>query len=150
VSTHFLATLLGTKKLSSATMADGKGNLSEIDSRNIIMVKPEDLSEESQKVVEEFQRALQERRKVFEEELNAAEENEMQALLSCFRKDRQGGVMQIQGDDLPSVECKSIEIPEVKLNITHLPLLHLYSTVKRSLIWLIRLLVLLWLIDCER
>jgi hypothetical protein len=132
-------------------MADGKGNLSEIDSRNIIMVKLEDLSEESQKVVEEFQRALQERRKVFEEELNAAEENEMQALLSCFRKDQQGGVMQIQGDDLPSIECKSIEIPEVKLNITHLPLLHLYSTVKRSsLIWLIRLLVLLWLIDCER
>jgi hypothetical protein len=35
-STHFLATPLGTKKLSLATMADGKGNLSEIDSTNII------------------------------------------------------------------------------------------------------------------
>jgi hypothetical protein len=49
-------TPLGTKKLSSTTMADGKGNLSEIDSRNIIMVKLEELPEESQKKVEEFQR----------------------------------------------------------------------------------------------
>jgi hypothetical protein len=45
----------------------------------------------------------------------------MQALLSCFKKDRQGGVTQIQGVILPFVECKSIKIPEVKLNIT-LPL----------------------------
>jgi hypothetical protein len=42
-------------------MADGKGNLSEINSRNIITMKPEELLEESQKVVDEFQRALQER-----------------------------------------------------------------------------------------
>jgi hypothetical protein len=49
---------VGTKKLSSATMADGKGNLSEIDSRNIITVKLEELPEESRKAVEEFQRAL--------------------------------------------------------------------------------------------
>jgi hypothetical protein len=34
---------LGTKKLSSATIADGKGNLSEIDSRNIITVKSNEL-----------------------------------------------------------------------------------------------------------
>jgi hypothetical protein len=39
-------------------MADGKGNLSEIDSRNIITVKPEELPVESQKVAEEFQGAL--------------------------------------------------------------------------------------------
>jgi Sec-independent protein translocase protein TatA len=58
-------------------MADGKGNLSEIDSKNIIMVKLEELLEESWKTVEEFQRALQERRKAFEEELKAAEEKEM-------------------------------------------------------------------------
>jgi hypothetical protein len=109
-----LVTPLGTKKLSSATMADGKGNLSEIDSRNIITAKPE----ESWKAVEEFQRALQEQWKAFEEELNAVEEKEMQALLSCFKKDRQGGVTQIQGVILPSVKCKSIKIPEVKLNIT--------------------------------
>jgi hypothetical protein len=32
--------------------------------------------------------ALQECRKAFEEELKAAEEKEMQALLSCFKKDR--------------------------------------------------------------
>jgi hypothetical protein len=31
---------------------------------------------------------LQERRKTFEEELKAVEEKEMQALLSCFKKDR--------------------------------------------------------------
>jgi hypothetical protein len=77
----------GTKKLSSATMADGKGNLSEIDSRNIITVKPEELPEKSRKAVEEFQRVLQERRKAFEDELKATEEKEMQALLSCFKKD---------------------------------------------------------------
>jgi hypothetical protein len=65
---------------------------------------------------------LQEHRKAFEEELKAVEEKEMQALLSCFKKDRQGGVTQIQGVVLPSVECKSIKIPEVKLNIT-LPLI---------------------------
>jgi hypothetical protein len=47
-------TPLGTKKLSSATMADGKGNLSEIDSRNIITVKLEELPEESRKAVKEF------------------------------------------------------------------------------------------------
>jgi hypothetical protein len=70
-------TPLFKKKLSSATMADGKGNLSEIDSKNIIMVKLEELLEESRKTVEEFQRALQEHRKAFEEELKAAEEKEM-------------------------------------------------------------------------
>jgi hypothetical protein len=50
--------------------------------------------------------------------LKADEEKEMQALLSYFKKDWQGGVTQIQGVILPSVECKSIKIPEVKLNIT--------------------------------
>jgi hypothetical protein len=35
-------------------MADGEGNLSEIDSRNIIMVKLEELPEESRMVVEKF------------------------------------------------------------------------------------------------
>jgi hypothetical protein len=54
MSTHFLATPLGTKRLSSATMADGKGNLSKIDSRNIITAKPEELTEESWKAIEEF------------------------------------------------------------------------------------------------
>jgi hypothetical protein len=58
MSTHFLETPLGTKKLLSATTADGKGNLSEIDSRNIITVKSEELLEESRKVVKELQRAL--------------------------------------------------------------------------------------------
>jgi hypothetical protein len=47
-------TSLGTKKLSSATMGVGKGNLFEIDSRNIITTKLEELPEESQKVIEEF------------------------------------------------------------------------------------------------
>jgi hypothetical protein len=61
---------------------------------------------------------LQECRKAFEEELKAAEKKEMQGLLSCFKKDRQGGVTQIQGAILPFIECKSIKIPEVKLNIT--------------------------------
>jgi hypothetical protein len=94
-------------------MADDKGNLFTIDSKNIITTK----SEESRKAVEEFQRALQKCRKAFKEELKVTEEKEMQ-VLSCFKKDRQGGVMQIQGAVLPSVECKSIKIPEVKLNIT--------------------------------
>jgi hypothetical protein len=53
--------------------------------------------------------------------LKAAEEKEMQALLSCFKKDRHGGVTQIQCVVLPSIECKSIKIPEVKLNITPPP-----------------------------
>jgi hypothetical protein len=114
-------TPLGTKKLSSATMANGKGNLSEIDSRNIITIKPEELPEESRKAVEEFHEALHERRKAFKEELKAAKEKEMQALLSCFKKDQQSGVTQIQGDILPSVESMSIKIPEVTLNITPPP-----------------------------
>jgi hypothetical protein len=58
-------------------MADGKDNLSEIDFRNIITVKLEELPEESRKVIEEFQRALQKHMKVFEEELKAAEEKRM-------------------------------------------------------------------------
>jgi hypothetical protein len=102
-------------------MADGESNLSEIYSRIIITAKLEELPEESRKVVEEFQRALQERWKAFEEELKATEE-EMQALLSCFKKDQQGGVTQIQGGILPSIECKSIKIPEVRLNITPPPI----------------------------
>jgi hypothetical protein len=114
-------TPLGTKKLSSPTIADSKDNLSEIDSMNIITIKLEELLEESGKAIEEFQRALQERRKAFEEELKAAKEKEMQALLSCFKKDRQGEVKQIQGVVLPSIECKSIQIPEVKLNSTPPP-----------------------------
>jgi hypothetical protein len=48
--------------------------------------------------------------------LKTAEEK-MQALLSCFKKDQQGEVTQIQGVVLPSVESKSIKIPEVKLNV---------------------------------
>jgi hypothetical protein len=40
-------TPLGTKKLSSTTMADGKGNLSEVNSRIIITAKLEELPEES-------------------------------------------------------------------------------------------------------
>jgi hypothetical protein len=112
---------LGTKKLSSATMADGKGNLSEIGSKNIITTKLEELLEESRKAVEELQKALQEHRKAFEEELKAVEEKEMQALISCFKKDRQSGVTQIQGAVLSSIERKSIKIPEVTLNITPPP-----------------------------
>jgi hypothetical protein len=50
--------------------------------------------------------------------LKVVEKKEMQALLSCFKKDRQGGVTQIQGAVLPSIECKSIKIPEVTVNIT--------------------------------
>jgi flagellar motor component MotA len=111
---------LGTKKLSSATMADGKGNLSEIGSRNIITTKLEELLEESRKAIEELQKALQEHRKAFEEELKAVEE-EMQALISCFKKDRQSGVTQIQGAVLSSIKRKSIKIPEVTLNITPPP-----------------------------
>jgi hypothetical protein len=53
--------------------------------------------------------------------LKAVEEKEMQALLSCFKKDRQGGVTQIQGVVLPSVECTQIKIPGVRLNITPPP-----------------------------
>jgi hypothetical protein len=53
--------------------------------------------------------------------LKATKEKELQALLSCFKKDRQGGVTQIQGVILPSVECKSIKILKVKLNITPPP-----------------------------
>jgi hypothetical protein len=46
-STHFLMTPLGTKKRSSTTMADDKGNLSEVNSRIIITAKLEELPEES-------------------------------------------------------------------------------------------------------
>jgi hypothetical protein len=46
----------------------------------------------------------------------------MQGLLLCFKKDQHSGVTQIQGVILPSVECKSIKIPEVKLNITLPPI----------------------------
>jgi hypothetical protein len=43
---------------------------------------------ESWKAIEKFQKTLQERRKAFEEELKAIKEKEMQALISCFKKDR--------------------------------------------------------------
>jgi hypothetical protein len=42
------------KRLLLATKAGGKGNLSEIDSRNIITVKSEELPKKSQKTVKEF------------------------------------------------------------------------------------------------
>jgi hypothetical protein len=59
----------------------------------------------------------------FEVELKAAEEKEMQALLSCFKKDRWGEMTQSQGAVLPPIERKSIKIPEVKLNITPPPVI---------------------------
>jgi hypothetical protein len=65
---------------------------------------------------------LQKRRKAFEEEFKAAEEKEMQALLSCFNKDWQGGMTQIHGAVLPSIKSKSVKIPEVTLNITLPPI----------------------------
>jgi hypothetical protein len=46
----------------------------------------------------------------------------MQALLSCFNKDRQGGVTQIYGVVLPSIKCTSVKITVVTLNITLPPI----------------------------
>jgi hypothetical protein len=46
----------------------------------------------------------------------------MQALLSCFNKDWQGGVTQIHGVVLPYVKRTSVKITEVTLNITLPPI----------------------------
>jgi hypothetical protein len=43
-------------------------------------------------------------------------EEEMEDLLSCFKKDRQCVVTQMKDVVLPSTDCKPIEIPKVKIN----------------------------------
>jgi hypothetical protein len=82
VSTRFLEIALGTKKLSSTTMVDSKEGLSEVTSKNIIMVKLDEILEEAQKVVEEHMKAIKEW-KTIEEEMRALKEKEVQGFLSC-------------------------------------------------------------------
>jgi hypothetical protein len=51
-STHFFATPLGMKKLASVAMADDKGDLPEVDPKNIIMSSFEDLPDDTRQLYE--------------------------------------------------------------------------------------------------
>jgi glucose-6-phosphate 1-dehydrogenase len=76
-------------------MTNCKEDLLEITSKNIIMVKLEEV-QEAWKVVEGHMKALKERMKPVVEEMRTLEEKEMQDFLSCFKKDWQGVVTQIK------------------------------------------------------
>jgi hypothetical protein len=56
---------------------------SEINSKNIIMGRSDEVSEDAYKVFEELQRVAKECRKV-------AKAKEIQEFISCFKKDHQG------------------------------------------------------------
>jgi uncharacterized protein YwqG len=81
----FFANLLGTNKLSSTTMVDNKDGLSEVTSKNIIMVKLEQIPEEAQKVVEEHMKTIKEFRKTIEEEMRALKEKECKVSFLALR-----------------------------------------------------------------
>jgi hypothetical protein len=53
-STHFLATSLGKKKLPSVAVADDKGDMSEVDPKNIIMTSLEDLPDDGRRLYEKL------------------------------------------------------------------------------------------------
>jgi hypothetical protein len=72
----FLLTPFETKKLPSATIADGKEDLSDVTSKNIIIIKLEEILKDARKAIEEHMKATEEGKNVVEE-MRALEEKEM-------------------------------------------------------------------------
>jgi hypothetical protein len=62
------------KKLASVAMADDKGDLSEVDPKNIIMSSFEDLPDDA--------------RQLYEKQKKICEQEELQMFLTSFKKDQ--------------------------------------------------------------
>jgi len=78
VSTHFLATPLGTFDPSSSSIMSNLPKPSEVDADNIIKPNLEELSAEHRQAYEEYKKVR--------------EEKELQEFLGNFKKDRQGNI----------------------------------------------------------
>jgi hypothetical protein len=100
-STHFLVTPLGKKKLTSIVMVGDKGDLSEVDPKNITMLSLDDLPDDA--------------RKLYEKQKKIREQEELQMFLTSFKKDRQDVVTQVKEIALPPIKDKKVMAD--KLNI---------------------------------
>jgi hypothetical protein len=94
-------TLLGKKKLTSIVMVGDKGDLSEVDPKNITMLSLDDLPDDA--------------RKLYEKQKKIREQEELQMFLTSFKKDRQDVVTQVKEIALPPIKDKKVMAD--KLNI---------------------------------
>jgi len=79
---------------------------SNIHAGNIVMATPEELHKDQRKRYEEFQRTQEERKRLEEECRKLQDEADVQAFMSCFKKDRSGTVTMIKEPVLPIIEPK--------------------------------------------
>jgi hypothetical protein len=97
-------TPLGTKKLPSVVMADDKGDLSEVDPKNIIMPSLEDLTDDA--------------RQLYEKQKRIREQEELQMFLTSFKKDQQVVMTQVKEITLhPVMDSKDKKVMTDKPNI---------------------------------
>jgi hypothetical protein len=94
-------TPLGKKKLTSIVMVGDKGDLSEVDPKNITMLSLDDLPDDA--------------RKLYEKQKKIREQEELQMFLTSFKKDRQDVVTQVKEIALPPIKDKKVMAD--KLNI---------------------------------
>jgi hypothetical protein len=94
-------TPLGKKKLTSIVMVGDKGDLSEVDPKNITMLSLDDLPDDA--------------RKLYEKQKKICEQEELQMFLTSFKKDRQDVVTQVKEIALPPIKDKKVMAD--KLNI---------------------------------
>jgi hypothetical protein len=99
-----LATPIGKKKLPSVAMADDKGDLSEVDPKNIIMLSIEDLPDDACQL--------------YEKQKKIREQVELQMFLASFKKDWQGVMTQVKEITLPPIkDSKDKKVTTDKPNI---------------------------------
>jgi hypothetical protein len=94
-------TPLGKKKLTSIVMVGDKGDLSEVDPKNITMLSLDDLPDDA--------------RKLYEKQKKIREQEELQMFLTSFKKDQQDVVTQVKEIALPPIKDKKVMAD--KLNI---------------------------------
>jgi hypothetical protein len=73
---------VGEEKLPSVAMADDKGDVSEVDPKNVIMPSLEDLPDDACQL--------------YKKQKKIREQEELQMFLTSFKKDRQGVVTQVK------------------------------------------------------
>jgi hypothetical protein len=92
------------EKLPSVVMADDKGDLSEVDPKNIIMPSLEDLADDA--------------RQLYEKQKRIREQEELQMFITSFKKDQQGVMTQVKEITLhPVMDNKDKKVMTDKPNI---------------------------------
>jgi hypothetical protein len=96
VSTHFLATPLGTEdQSSSSSIMSDLPKPSEVDAGNIIKPSLDELSADHRQIYDEYKKAR--------------EEKELQEFLGNFKKDRQGNITPIGEIKLPPLRDEQVK-----------------------------------------